>query len=50
MVLKSLTSSDEETKLEIQKKLQIGLEEIKNIANNYKQHLKSDKAQENKYT
>lgn len=50
MVLKSLTSSDEETKVDIQKKLQTGLEEIKNIANNYKQHLKSDKAQENKYT
>ncbi|XP_043526018.1 E3 UFM1-protein ligase 1 homolog isoform X1 [Frieseomelitta varia] len=50
MVLKSLTSSDEETKLDIQKELQTGLEEIKNIANNYKQHLKSDKAQENKYT
>lgn len=50
IVLKSLTSSDEETKLDIQKELQTGLEEIKNIANNYKQHLKSDKTQENKYT
>ncbi|KAK1135631.1 hypothetical protein K0M31_000219 [Melipona bicolor] len=50
IVLKSLTSPDEETKLGIQKELQTGLEEIKNIANNYKQHLKSDKTQENKYT
>ncbi|CAL7940710.1 unnamed protein product [Xylocopa violacea] len=46
MVLKSLTSSDEETKLHVQNELETGLLEIKNIANNYKQHLKSDKPQE----
>lgn len=43
MVLKSLTSSDETTKADIQKELEVGLVEIKNIANNYKQHLKVDK-------
>nr|XP_034176081.1 E3 UFM1-protein ligase 1 homolog [Osmia lignaria] len=43
MVLKSLTSSDETTKADIQKELEVGLIEIKNIANNYKQHLKVDK-------
>nr|XP_003700994.1 PREDICTED: E3 UFM1-protein ligase 1 homolog [Megachile rotundata] len=43
MVLKSLTSSDEATKSDIQKELEAGLVEIKNIANNYKQHLKLDK-------
>lgn len=43
MVLKSLTCSDEQTKLDNQKELEAGLVEIKNIANNYKQHLKSDK-------
>lgn len=46
MVLKSLTSSDEEVKLNIRKELETGLVEIKNIANNYKQHLKTDKSQE----
>ncbi|XP_043593516.1 E3 UFM1-protein ligase 1 homolog [Bombus pyrosoma] len=46
MVLKSLTSSSEEVKLNTQKELEAGLVEIKNIANNYKQHLKSDKIQE----
>lgn len=43
IVLKSLTSSDEATKSDIQKELEAGLLEIKNIANNYKQHLKLDK-------
>lgn len=42
MVLKNLTSSDEEIKLAIQKDLEVGLMEIKNIAINYKQHLKND--------
>lgn len=46
MVLKNLTSLDEEVKLNTQKELEAGLVEIKNIANNYKQHLKSDKLQE----
>lgn len=46
MVLKNLTSSDEEIKLAIQKDLEVGLMEIKNIAINYKQHLKNDKLQE----
>lgn len=46
MVLKNLTSSDEEIKLAIQKDLELGLMEIKNIAINYKQHLKNDKLQE----
>ncbi|OAD61859.1 E3 UFM1-protein ligase 1 like protein [Eufriesea mexicana] len=46
MVLKSLTCSDEQTKHDSQKELEAGLVEIKNIANNYKQHLKNDKPQE----
>ncbi|XP_017883962.1 E3 UFM1-protein ligase 1 homolog [Ceratina calcarata] len=46
MVLKSLTCSDEETKLEIQEALEVGLLDIKNIANNYKEQLKSEKSQE----
>ncbi|CAK9828208.1 E3 UFM1-protein ligase 1 homolog [Anthophora retusa] len=46
MVLKCLTSSDELTKLDIQKELEAGLTEIKSIANNYKEHLKNDKSQE----
>ncbi|XP_076762646.1 UFM1 specific ligase 1 [Xylocopa sonorina] len=46
LVLKSLTSLDEETKLQVQNELETGLLEIKSIANNYKQHLKSDKPQE----
>ncbi|XP_053998251.1 E3 UFM1-protein ligase 1 homolog [Hylaeus anthracinus] len=46
MVLKNLTCTDETTKLEVTKELEVNLEEIKNIANNFKQHLKTDKPQE----
>lgn len=46
LVLKNLTSTDEATKLEVNKELETELVEIKNIANNYKQHLKTDKPQE----
>ncbi|XP_033334463.2 UFM1 specific ligase 1 [Megalopta genalis] len=46
MVLKSLTSTDEVTKLEVTKELEAGLVEIKNIANEFKQHIKTEKSQE----
>ena len=46
MVLKSLTSSDEAEKLEINKELEAGLAKIKNFANDFKQQLKTDKSQD----
>ncbi|XP_076242490.1 UFM1 specific ligase 1 [Calliopsis andreniformis] len=46
LVLKSLTSSDEAEKLEVNKELEVGLAEIKNIANDSKEQLKTDKSQE----
>ncbi|XP_076648226.1 UFM1 specific ligase 1 [Halictus rubicundus] len=46
LVLKSLTSTDEGTKLDVTKELAAGLVEIKNIANEFKQHVRTDKSQE----
>ncbi|XP_076290846.1 UFM1 specific ligase 1 [Lasioglossum baleicum] len=46
LVLKSLTSTDEGTKLDVAKELAAGLIEIKNIANEFKQHVRTDKPQE----
>ncbi|KZC13840.1 PREDICTED: E3 UFM1-protein ligase 1 homolog [Dufourea novaeangliae] len=46
LVLKSLTSTDEATKLEINKDLETTLTEIKSIANEFKQHIKTEKSQE----
>ncbi|XP_076670107.1 UFM1 specific ligase 1 [Andrena cerasifolii] len=46
IVLKSLTSSDEAEKLEINKELEAGLAKIKNFANDFKQQLKTDKSQD----
>lgn len=46
MVLKSLISSDETEKLEANKELEAGLTGLKNIANDAKQQLKTDKSQE----
>ncbi|XP_031828803.1 UFM1 specific ligase 1 isoform X1 [Nomia melanderi] len=46
LVLKSLTSTDDDTKLEVNKNLEAGLIEIKTIANEFKQHIKTEKSQE----
>lgn len=46
LVLKSLTSTDESTKLDVTKELAAGLVEIKTIANEFKQHVRTDKPQE----
>jgi len=38
-----LSTPDENTKMEASRALEKGLVEIKNIANNFKQHVKTDK-------
>ncbi|GAB1863281.1 E3 UFM1-protein ligase 1 homolog [Camponotus japonicus] len=44
LVLNLLSASDENVKMEVSKALEEGLMDIKNIANNFKQHVKTDKS------
>jgi len=43
-VLKLLSAPDENAKMEASKALEEGLVDVKNIANNFKQHVKIDKS------
>lgn len=44
LVLNLLSASDENVKMEVSRALEEGLMDIKNIANNFKQHVKTDKS------